>query len=140
MWKNVSGAHQCAPETAADAHPDRFVDRTGAHREESELPFLRQSEACPAAAEDKELVRDTGLVPEIDNAHPDVPAAHRGHGPEDAPTPRSRSGLGHGSDLSREIGLLDLDAFAKGVAGETTHFDVLADLAGGLLHKLGNGE
>merc|ERR1712216_505025 len=50
------------------------------------------------------------------------------------------AGVLHGCHLGSEIVLFNLDTLAKGVAGESTHFHVLADLASGLFHKISHGE
>ena len=46
----------------------------------------------------------------------------------------------HGGDFSSEIGLLDFDALAQGVAGEAANFDVFTDLARSLLDQFRNGD
>ena len=50
------------------------------------------------------------------------------------------AGVLHGCHFGREIVLFDFDALTKGITGETTHLDVLTDLAGGLFHKISHGD
>ena len=94
----------------------------------------------PAAPASRALGRDKepGIV--VDTTAEAVSTAIPGRNRTCCPSCSLESaGVLHGCHLGSEIVLFNLDALAKGVTGEATHFHVLADLASSLFHKISHG-